>query len=52
MVVWESQDDLADMLREQEARPAVCPVCGKGKLRVLDEKPDPIYGALGAVRRT
>jgi hypothetical protein len=40
------------MLREQEARPAACPVCGKGKLRVREEKPDPIYGALEVVRRT
>jgi hypothetical protein len=52
MEVWESHDDLADKLREQEERPEVCPTCGKGKLQVLDEVPDPTFGTLGVVQRT
>jgi hypothetical protein len=52
MEVWESHDDLADKLREQEERPTICPACGKGRLRLLDEAPDPTFGTLGIVRRT
>jgi hypothetical protein len=52
MEVWKSQDDLANKLREQEERPETCPACGKGKLRLLDEVPDPTFGTLGVMRRT
>lgn len=34
-----------------EARP-ICPHCGKGELRLVEETPDPLYGALGVTRRT
>ncbi len=34
-----------------EPSPA-CDCCGGGELRLIEEKPDPLYGALGVTRRT
>jgi hypothetical protein len=31
---------------------ATCPWCSRGRVDVVEETPDPIYGALGMVTRT
>jgi hypothetical protein len=43
---------LADRLREQEEHLPICRWCGCGQLYVLEECPDPNFGALGVVQRT
>jgi len=35
----------------QDDRPA-CECCGQGKLDLIDERPDPIFGALGMTCQT
>ena len=42
---------VAAKLSLQDNRP-ICAFCGKGKLVVIDEKPDRNYGALGVVEQT
>jgi hypothetical protein len=44
--------DLTDRLCEQEEHLPACPRCGRTNLYVLEERPDPNYGALGVVQRT
>jgi len=43
--------DLADRLREQEELLPACEWCGRLGLYVLEERPDPHFGALGVVQR-
>jgi hypothetical protein len=42
---------VAARLSLQDRRP-ICAFCGKGKLVLIDERPDPNFGALGVVEQT
>ena len=42
---------VAAKLSLQDNRPT-CAFCGKGKLVLIDERPDPNFGALGVVEQT
>jgi hypothetical protein len=42
---------VAARLSLQDSRPT-CAYCGKGKLVLIDERPDPNFGALGVVEQT
>jgi hypothetical protein len=42
---------VAAKLSYQESRPA-CASCGKGRLLLIAEKPDPDFGILGVLRQT
>jgi hypothetical protein len=43
---------LRDRLVEQEEHLPSCRWCRRASLYVLEERPDPIFGALGVVERT
>ena len=43
---------LADSLIDQEDQLPPCRWCRRATLYVLEERPDPIFGALGVVERT
>ena len=47
-----SEETLHAALFTQDAQGAVCKVCGKGVLVLVDERPDPHYGALGMTQQT
>ena len=47
-----SEETLHAALFAQDAQDAVCKVCGKGVLVLVDERPDPNYGALGMTQQT
>jgi hypothetical protein len=51
MGIWEELHAVADKLSLIEERPT-CEWCGRGKLRLIDEKPDPNYGRLGVTIQT
>ncbi len=42
---------VAAKLSHQDNRP-ICAVCGKGRLELIGERPDPNYGILGVVEQT
>lgn len=42
---------VAARLSLQDGRPT-CAFCGKGKLVLIDERPDPNFGTLGVVQQT
>lgn len=42
---------VAAKLSHQDNRP-ICSICGKGRLDVIGERPDPNYGILGVVEQT
>ena len=42
---------VAAKLSHQDNRPT-CAFCGKGKLVLISERPDPNFGALGVVEQT
>jgi len=35
-----------------QENPPICPCCGKGRLVLIDERPDPIFGILGVTEQT
>ena len=47
-----SEETLLAALLTQDAKGAACKVCGKGVLVLVDERPDPNYGALGMIQQT
>jgi hypothetical protein len=49
MQLKETSPDLQD---GQEDGSAVCPLCRHGRLRLVAEKPHPIYGTLGVTECT
>ena len=51
MGIWEELHAVADKLSLREDRPT-CERCGRGKLRLVEEKPDANFGALGVTTRT
>jgi hypothetical protein len=51
MIIGTDPDSLADRLREQEEHLPICPACRIGTLCVVEERPDPLFGALGVVQR-
>ena len=51
MTLFEELNRVATRLAPYEARP-LCPVCGTGHLELIEETPDPYYGALGVTRQT
>ena len=51
IIIRGDADSLADRLREQEEHLPICPACRIGTLCVVEERPDPIFGALGVVQR-
>jgi hypothetical protein len=51
MGIWEELHAVADRLSLPEDRPT-CEWCGRGKLHLIEEKPDPNFGALGVTSRT
>jgi hypothetical protein len=42
---------VAAKLSSQDSRP-LCAFCGKGRLVMIDERPDPNFGILGLFRQT
>jgi hypothetical protein len=42
---------VASMLSPHDERPT-CACCGRGKLDLIDERPDPIFGVLGMTCQT
>ena len=42
---------VAAKLALQDSRP-ICAFCGKGRLILIDERPDPNFGILGVVEQT
>jgi hypothetical protein len=42
---------VAAKLSRQETQP-ICGCCGKGRLVLIDERPDPNFGVLGMFRQT
>ncbi len=42
---------VAAKLSHRESQP-ICSACGKGRLVLVDEVPDPNFGVLGVVRQT
>ena len=47
----DAQEELhaaAAKLSPRSSRPT-CECCGKGKLELIDERPDPIFGVLGVI---
>ena len=51
MIIGTDPDSHADRLREQEEHLPICPACRIGTLCIVEERPDPIFGALGVVQR-
>ena len=51
MTVLEELRLVASRMMPVEPR-ATCPWCGRGKIDLVEEKPDPIFGALGVASRT
>ena len=51
MGIWEELHAVADKLSMRDERPA-CELCGRGRLRLIDEKPDENFGALGVTTQT
>ena len=51
MSVFEDLRAVAARLSLQENRPT-CVCCGKGRLVLVEERPDPTYGMLGMVQQT
>ncbi len=51
MGIQEELNAVADKLSLREDRPT-CGWCGRGKLRLVEEKPDANFGALGVTTRT
>ena len=51
MGIWEELHAVADKLSLREERPT-CEHCGRGKLRLIDERPDPNFGRLGVTTQT
>jgi hypothetical protein len=51
MNVLEELQAVAAKLAPYDDRPA-CEYCGQGKLELIDERPDPIFGVLGMTCRT
>ena len=50
----DAQEELhaaAAKLSPRISRPT-CECCGKGKLELIDERPDPIFGVLGVICQT
>jgi len=41
-----------DLQHDQEDGSAVCPLCRRGRQRLVSEKPHPIYGTLGVTECT
>jgi hypothetical protein len=51
MTILEELNRVAARNAPYEIRP-VCEHCGKDELSLVEETPDPLYGALGVTRRT